>query len=314
MRIAELALLGALVAVQDAPEEVTYPWSIVPVDAIRGHLFEGPFKEPGGVCFDAEARELYVTDMKNGLVGVYDEEGVPVFVFGGSGLLVEPQEIAVTPDGTIRVLDAEATRIQVFDYRGTLQRSQSFWRPEGGEPIRISAFAVDAEGNWFVGDFEQPAVHAYDAEGEWRFSIPSEGRLGAFETITGIAVGDDGRIAVTDYRATPVQVFDREGRFLVGFGERTIGLENFTAPVAAAFDEGGFLYVADMLRHDVKVFDPQGRFQTVFGGWYGPETGGRAPGEMLYPVGVAVAPGGPICVSERFGNRVQLFERRPREE
>ncbi len=299
---------------QGPVDEGLWPWILVPQSAIQGHLLEGPFKEPGGVFFDPEARELYVTDTKNGLVGIYDEEGVPVFAFGGGGVLAEPREIAVTPDGSIRVLDGVGTRIQVFDYRGTLERTASFTLPGEEAPIRMGAFAVDAEGNWFVGDLENKAVHAFDPEGNLRFSIPDEDRLGAFEFITGIAVANDGRIAVVDYKATPVQVFDRDGRFLLGFGERDVGLANFTAPMAVAFDSEGYLFVVDMLRHDVKIFDSGGVFRGIFGGWYGRGTGGRAPGELLYPIGIAIAPDGPVYVSERFGNRVQLFERRPRAE
>ena len=76
-----------------------------------------------------------------------------------------------------------------------------------------------------------------------------------------------------------------------------------------AFDEDEYLYVVDMLRHDVKIFNLDGRFQGLFGGWFGPQTRGRAPGEMLYPTAITIAPEGRIYVSERFGNRVQAFER-----
>ena len=58
------------------------------------------------------------------------------------------------------------------------------------------------------------------------------------------------------------------------------------------FDEEGRLFVVDMLRHDVKIFDIEGTFLGQFGGWFGPETGGRAPGEMLYPNDIAIAPDG----------------------
>ena len=42
---------------------------------------------------------------------------------------------------------------------------------------------------------------------------------------------------------------------------------------------------------------------------------GRAPGEMLYPNDIAISPGnGPLYVSERYGNRVQIFKRLAKDE
>ncbi len=86
--------------------------------------------------------------------------------------------------------------------------------------------------------------------------------------------------------------------------------KNGTAPSAVAWDEKGFLYGLDLLRHDVKVFTAKGEFVYHFGGWSTPETRGRAPGEMLYPMDLCVDPEGPIYVAERFGGRVQAFTRK----
>ena len=86
---------------------------------------------------------------------------------------------------------------------------------------------------------------------------------------------------------------------------------DFTAAAAVAFDEQGFLYAVDLLKHDVKVFTVHGEFVARFGGWFSPETRGRSPGELLYPTDIAVDPAGPIYVAERYGQRVQVFQREP---
>ena len=289
---------------------VTYPYEIYPVDAIRGHLMEGEFREPTDVFFDAAARELYAVDSKNATIGIFNEEGVPLFAFGGVTRLMDPKLVKVTAQGTIYVLDSDPTTIKAFNYRGEPLEPVWFSSPEGD--VRVGAFTVDAAGNWYVADAERPRLLVYDAEGALLVSIPREDGVGEFVHITGVAVSAEGLIAVIDYKGTPVQIFDRVGHFVSGFGERDIGLQDFTAPVAVTFDEQGYLYVVDMLRHDVKIFDVKGVFQGMFGGWASPETAGRGPGEMLYPRGVAVAPGGAIYVAERFGNRVQIFGRRPK--
>ncbi|MCB9897961.1 MAG: NHL repeat-containing protein [Planctomycetes bacterium] len=310
-------LLAAEAPGQRAPppdDAVTYPWQVLPEDAVRGHLLEGAFREPSGVWFDARAHELFVADTKNGLIGIFDPTGRPVFTFGG-GELEEPRSVATLTDGSILVLDAEQDALKRFDYRGQPTGRVAFVYPErdgvAGGRVRIGAFTVDPQGRYWVGDLDRPQLLAYSSDLELLHVVRPRRGGASFEVITGIAVSPGGLVAVTDFKATPVQVFDAEGRFLRGFGHRDIGLDGFVAPSGVAFDESGYLYAVDMLRHDVKVFDTAGVLQHHFGGWFANGSGGRAPGEMLYPSSVAVAPGGMIYVAERFGNRVQLFVRRP---
>jgi DNA-binding beta-propeller fold protein YncE len=292
---------------------VSYLHDIYVVDVVWGHLLEGNFKEVGGVAFEPEAEELYVTDTKNGLIGIYDPEGVPRFAFGGTEWLVDPSVVQATADGSIYVLDSDSVAVKAYNYRGEPLGPVVFSAPPGSPPLeRIATFALGPDRSWVVADREHPRVLVYGPDLELRHVLPREDDVGSFDLVTALSVSADGLVAVIDHRATPVQVFDKNGYFVSGFGSRDIGVENFSAPRAVAFDEDGYLYVVDMLRHNVKVFDIEGRFQHVFGGWSSPETRGRGPGEMLYPTGIAIAPGGFVYVSERYGNRVQLFERRPR--
>jgi len=298
-------------------ERPVYPYAVVPVDAIRGHLMNGWFKEPVDVHFDALAQELLVADSKNGLIGIFDPEGTPLFTFGGKQLLTDPRKVVTTEDGSIFVLDADQSEIKAFSYRGEILPPLRFAYPateeESGGVAKVNAFCRDAEGNWYVGDVDRPQVLVYDADLKLKFAIRPEPAGARFGVISGLAVAPDGAIAVTDFKETPVQLFDSKGRFLAGWGARDIGIENFSAPADVAFDEEGHVFVVDMLRHDVKIFSRTGEFRGFFGGWYSAETGGRGPGEMLYPSGITIAPDGFIYVAERFGQRVQIFTREPRE-
>jgi hypothetical protein len=161
-----------------------------------------------------------------------------------------------------------------------------------------------------VATVEDPRVLHFDAEQELIGVIEPREDGPEFQFISGLAVSKDGFLAVCDMVATPVQIFDPGGAFLRGFGGRDIARQDFSAPIALAFDAEDFLYAVDLLRHDVKVFDLEGGFQTSFGGRFSPTSGGRLPGEMLYPTSVALDPNGFVYVAERFGQRVQVFERR----
>lgn len=317
-----LVLCGASSSAQRAPPsqppERPYPYDVVPVDAIRGHLLEGPFKEPMGVSYDTVADELYVADSKSGLIGIFDPRGAPVFSFGGPAMLVDPQRVEALADGTIVVLDNGDRALKRFNYRGQVLPDLSCDYPAvGGWPAgtaRIGAFTFDRAGRLYVADLERPQVLVYDARHEFVRALRSSPKGAQFRRITALAVSSDGLLAVTDFEATPVQVIDTQGGLVSAFGRRDIGRDSFTAPFDVDFDEDGFLYVVDMLRHEVKVFDVKGQFLAQFGGWFSANSGGRAPGEMLYPTSLAIAPGGLLYVSERFGMRVQLFKRLPRGE
>lgn len=340
-----VALLALPCSAQTAPRASappSYPWLIEPIDAIYGHLTEGAFQEPFGVCFEAKARELYVADSRHGLIGIFDAERTPLFSFGGPGVLLEPSAVLAESDGSIFVLDAPRSELRAFNYRGEPRASLRFERaapapvakpgrrsapqsapagePAGSRPaaassgpLRIGAFAHDAAGRWYVADAETRRVLVYDKERRYLRDLAPSPRSKSFALVTDIAVSPQGLVAVIDMQGAPaITVYDAEGVLLAAFGERDVGLKDFTAPSAVAFDERGFLYGVDLLRHDVKVFTVKGEFVEHFGGWSTPETRGRGPGELLYPVDIAIDPQGPIYVAERYGGRVQAFGRRLR--
>lgn len=302
-----------------APPPPQYPFVVEPQDALWGHLSQGAFREPVGVFYEPSAKELYVADSKNGLIGIFDSEWTPLFAFGGSTLLVEPKTVHVEADGTIYALDSARADVRQFSYRGDFLATLSFPLPvtspdEPPQTATVGAFARGADGRWYVVDRNLGRVLVYDATREFAFELPPPARASRFPAPTDIAVSAHGLIAVCDQQSDPaVYVHSPEGKLLSAFGGRDVGLGDFTAPIAVTFDEQGFLYVVDLLRHDVKVYTASGVFVQHFGGWFSPETRGRAAGEMLYPVDIAVAPdGGPIFVAERFGQRVQILLRKPR--
>jgi DNA-binding beta-propeller fold protein YncE len=322
-----LALLQGAGA-QAAPRasaKPAYPFEIVPEDAIRGHLSEGEFREPLGVCFEAEAREIYVADSKNARIGIFDEDLTPLFSFGGGPVLLEPRAVHAEADGTMLVLDADRSLLRRFNYRGEPMEPVRFLAPpaaQGAEsvPLSIVAFAPDGRGGWIVADQRENRVWRFDRELRRVAELQPPIGAASFGAVSDVAVSRDGLVAVSDQRGVrlteslrspSIHVYDAAGKLIAAFGERDIGLDNFTAAAAVAFDEHGFLFAVDSLRHDVKIFTPSGAFVGRFGGWFSPQTRGRAPGEMRYPSDVAIAPGGPILVAERFGHRVQVFRRKP---
>jgi tripartite motif-containing protein 71 len=294
--VVALALLSGDARAEDAPA----PFDLFPRGGFFQHLYEGPFTDPMGLAIDDAHREIFVADTRGNRVGIFNLEGAPLFSFGGTDKMREPREVAVDRQGRILVLDADRSQIKLFSYRG------EYLGPLPLEGLRarphIEAFTVDAEGNLYVGEQNTAQVWVFAPDGKVKMRLGAHGSgQGVFSSIAGIAV-DAQHIVVTDHVATSVQVFDRRGRFLRGFGKHDMGRENFSLPEGVALDGKGHIIVVDALRHEIKFFDVEGRFVARFGGI------GSKPGQVSSPTDVAVDASGKIYVLEKVGGRVQIFE------
>lgn len=306
-RIAALvAALAATATRADVPDEDLGELrpslvDLVPVTSVFEHLLHGPYGAIGGLFFDPVARELLVADSGQGLVAILDAEGVPRFAFGGKGVLREPVEVAADRRGNVYAVDLDRTRVKVFNYRGEYQRELPVPGLDPATPPSFTALAVDHEGNLYVGDSASSRVIVLDAEGRLLRTFGRRGSdNGQFLSIAGIAV-DRRSIYVTDHQGIAVQVFDRRGNFVRGWGAHDVGAHNFSLPEGIAVDGKGRVFVVDALRHDVKVFEQDGRFVDRWGGF------GVGRGEVAYPVDVASDGEGRIYVAEKGGKRVQVF-------
>lgn len=282
--------LDPTLAIEDIRPEVIF----------HEHLYEGAFESPGGVFCDRDRGEIYVADTGAHRIGIFDLRGMPLFSFSDAEHLREPRRVAVMKDGRILVSDQDRSRIKIFSYRGEFL---SHLVPPGSDaaaPI-LGAVTVDAEGNVYVGDDAAGQVVVFDRDLKYRFRFGTRGEeQGQFRSIGAIAVAEKA-IAVVDHVGTPVQLFDRAGNFLRGWGAHDMGAQNFSLPVGVAIDEKGRVIVVDALRHEIKAFQQDGKFIGRFGGV------GRGPGNVTYPSDVAVDGEGRLVVSENVGGRVQLL-------
>jgi DNA-binding beta-propeller fold protein YncE len=263
------------------------------------HLYEGEFLEPSSVFYEPKAREVFVADTKNNLVGVLTPEGVPLFAFG-SDEIREPTRIAVDGDGRIYVLDNDRSRIKVFSYRGKYLGPLEL--PSVGPKPSFGALTFDADGNLYVGENESCRVLVFAPDRKMRLRLGDCGTdKGQFQSITGIAV-DKERIVVTDAQAVAVQIFNKRGDFVRGWGVHDLGVQNFSLPQSVALDSRGHIIVIDTLRHEIKFFDGEGVFLDRFGGL------GWRLGQVAFPTGVAIDAADHLFVVEKGNSRVQVFQ------
>lgn len=175
----------------------------------------------------------------------------------------------------------------------------------------VRGIAAAADGTLYVADTANHRVWHVGTEGV----IDSFGGFGSasgeFSEPWDVVLDADGNIYVADTWNHRIQKFDADGRYLTSWGgpvqATAVGLPEaqglFYGPRALALDgENALLYVADTGNKRVQVFDLQGRFVREFGG------GGRGPGELDEPVGIAISAQGIVAVADTWNRRVQLFD------
>jgi DNA-binding beta-propeller fold protein YncE len=134
-----------------------------------------------------------------------------------------------------------------------------------------------------------------------------------FVEVAGVATDTQDRVFVFNRGEHPVIVFDRDGRFLMSWGE---GL--FARPHGITIGPDDVVYCTDDLDHTVKVFTPEGSLLWTLGTSGQPSDTGatsidfrtirHAGPPFHYPTNVAIASDGSLFITDGYGNaRVHQF-------
>jgi sugar lactone lactonase YvrE len=225
--------------------------------------------------------------------------------------LGNPSHLAVAPDGSIWVADADNNRFQIFAPDGSLRE---VWGVSGsgdgefdfttvdwgGHDEAAIAFAPD--GTFYVADPGNHRIQKFGPDRVFLTAWGSEGREpGQFMTPIDLVVDGQGRVYVLD--ADRVQVFDADGRFLAEWGERGLEPGQLWEPFGIGLDPDGTLLIAEADTSRVQRFTPEGE---LLDGWGGP---GSGDGPFAYAMDAAVDAAGRVFVTDYSNHRVQVFDR-----
>ena len=114
---------------------------------------------------------LYVTDLKNHLVRVYNKADrkqlftIPRDPKADKGRLFSPTNLAIDKQGRLLVSDLGGFAVQVYDLEGTYQRTIGQQGVAPGLFARPKGVAVDREGRAYVVDASTQVVQMFDPEG-----------------------------------------------------------------------------------------------------------------------------------------------------
>ncbi len=149
-----------------------------------------------------------------------------------------------------------------------------------------------------IGCSERPVVATPEPLSLWGESGSEPGQL---SRPTGIAVAATGEVYIADTGNDRIQVFDRDGTFLRGFGGSGAAPGQFRRPMDLDIDAAGRLYVAELVGNRVQIF-------TAAGEWLRELRGeSTEAGPFDGAAGVWVAPAGDIFVADFYRDRVVRF-------
>lgn len=173
---------------------------------------------PSGMAIDNENRFLYVADVQNERIAVFDADNYKFLRYVGG-------------PGKEEADDSPAT----------------FAKPTN--------VAVDADGNLYVADTLNNRIQIFDADGNFvsMFGKPGDGP-GFFARPKGLAIDGDGHIWVADALQNRVQIFDQEGHLLAFFGEPGKYPGQFGLPAGLCIDKQNRVVVSEQLKGRIQVF------------------------------------------------------------
>ena len=172
-------------------------------------------------------------------------------------------------------------------------------------PGKLALHGEGSEQRMAVIDESENRVVIVNVEsGERLATVGSEG-YGPGELMypSGIAFSDAGELYVGSISIdNGVQVFDRQGRYVRGFGKWGVGEGQFDTPSGLCIMADGNLVVTDSGTHRVQIFRKDGTFVRAFG------SKGRGDGEFESLYDVCSGADGSIAILDRETCRVQVFD------
>ncbi len=263
----------------------------------------GQFDEPVGVAVD-NGGNVYVTDMGNDRVQVFNGSGVWQYSFGGTGSgpgqFHRPYGISIY-GGDLYVVDTGNHRVQKFTLAGSFVLQWGTNGSGNGQFRRPRGVAADGIGNVFVTDDSLDRVQSFNGLGTYQLQWGTTGNApGQFRGPVGIVADNGGgAVFVADSANHRIQRFDVAGNLLNLWGSPGTGNGQFQYPVGVA-SNGLEYFGVDTGNDRMEKFNYSFLYASQWGGT------GSGNGQFVRPHAAAVD-GVFIYVVDTGNHRIQKF-------
>jgi len=260
-------------------------------------------EEQSALVWPAEpdvARVAYVRSFARaedlGISGGFFERLASILLGRDELRLVRPMAVTVVGQN-IFVADPGAMGVHRFDLE---QHRYDLLRPADRALPSPVGLARGDDGEVYVTDSALGSVFVIAPGAKTASPLPLGAKL---KQPTGITFDPDRHhLYVVDTAAHRVNVFDRKGALISGFGQRGSADGEFNFPTHLWRDRDGRLYVTDALNFRLQMFDGQGRFLGKFG------RQGDGTGDIARQKGVATDGFGHIYIVDALFHALQVFD------
>ncbi|XP_078581171.1 uncharacterized protein LOC144864726 [Branchiostoma floridae x Branchiostoma japonicum] len=255
----------------------------------------GKFRDNRAVAVSAD-NEIFVTDKRNKRVQVFNINGdflrlFPTFLMADGEEKILPSDVSIDGEGHLwvvgRTKKALNAPVHVVQYNRSGMPLTTFGVPGPTWSVTV-AMAVDVRNDKIIVIlFDE--ILMFQPNGSFCQSIGKG--LHQYEYAT---TDNSGRILVTDYANSKVQVFNNTGYWLFGFPGLGRGDVQLILPKGVCMDVSGRVIVANDGNGRIDMFTSRGEFV-------------RTVVEMDKSWGIAVGPDGHLVVTNVYDNTVTIF-------
>jgi outer membrane protein assembly factor BamB len=217
-------------------------------------------------------------------------------VGGEEGLLGQPEDVAIAPDGSIWIVASGVNQLHRFDADGALIERWSDPESYSAPQADLRALAFGDDGTVYIADHGTSRILKLAPDGTLLTAWGSKGSgEGQFLQLNDLVIDRAGNVYAVDTSLRTVQKFAPDGTFLAAIAGPADDAGGLVEPPRFGIDAADNLYVPD--DGQIKVFPPDGMFLRSFG-----------VGDLDVPIDAAVDANGNVFVSDAARNEVLVFD------
>lgn len=206
-----------------------------------------------------------------------------------------PTGLCLDEEGNLCVTDTGSKRVWFFDMG---KKRYKHWDRIGKVAFSSPVAVAKRDGVFYVADSGLGAVVVFNRKGKLLFTITD-----GLARPTGVVINGP-HLYITDALLHRVEVFDLQGRYVRGFGERgtAAGEFNYPSHIASSNGKNPALYITDSMNFRIQKLSVDGSPQQSIG------SVGNATGKLSRPKGVATDSSGNLYVVDALFENVQMFD------
>lgn len=219
----------------------------------------GEFEYPYGITSD-ESGKLYIADMKNNNISIFDKKGNFIEYFNPKkedDKIVSPSGIRIF-NQKVYVPEINTGNIKVFDLSGNTLLAIKIPAESFAATDSPNGIAIDRESNIYVSDTGRSRVLVYSPKGKFLKEITGAKKEGGKSILVcprGIIVDKDGTIYVVDSLGHAIFGFNQKGENISQIGKMGDGAGEFFVPNGLFLGKDSSIFVTDTVNERIQILN-----------------------------------------------------------